>query len=182
MANKKSGNPQLEDGYTSISNELLEEIARTPSFTAVQLQIILLVIRQTYGFKRKSHGLSAKFISRATGRNYRVIAREIDKLIAENVLTEYERPTPANPRKIGINKYYKSWGMYQEVHAPDGTHTSVPCGTEGMYSEVQSGMYQEVHQIKKYNKENIKEKERKDFPSENEEPDAWELLDGEVIS
>ena len=72
-------NPQLENGYTRISNELLDAIGKA-NFSATELEIVLCVIRFTYGFGRTSHKLSASFIAEWTKRNKRGIKECLKKL------------------------------------------------------------------------------------------------------
>ena len=55
---------QLENGYTRIANELLEAIY-SAGFTATQLNIIFVIIRNTYGFSRNDHTLSLNYINKA---------------------------------------------------------------------------------------------------------------------
>ena len=50
-------NPRLEDGYTRIPNELLEQLAKSP-FTAAQRRILDVVIRHTLGWNRESARIS----------------------------------------------------------------------------------------------------------------------------
>lgn len=46
-------NPQIENGYTRIANELLEALLLA-NLSKRQLLVALAVIRQTYGFNRKT--------------------------------------------------------------------------------------------------------------------------------
>ncbi|MDO5785562.1 MAG: replication protein [Eubacteriales bacterium] len=180
MAKKKTGNPQKEDGYTPIANELLEAMAAFP-LTSMQYQILLIVLRQTYGFQCKSSDLSIGYIAAAIKRNKRRVGQEVAKLISANVLTEYQKATYSTARKIGINKHYEQWSMSTDAHSErERSQKYVPTRSQGMSTDAHRGMSAGAHQINK--ERNIKEKERKDFPSESEEPDAWELLEGEVIS
>jgi len=59
----KIASPQLEKGHTRIANELLEEITIYP-FTKAQLKVILVVIRKTYGWRKKKAQISYGLISR----------------------------------------------------------------------------------------------------------------------
>jgi phage replication O-like protein O len=104
---KQQGNPQVEDGYTKIANELFQAIYGA-RFTITQLQIVLCVVRYTYGFNRKTWRLSSSFIASAIGRNQRNIQREINNLIDANVLI-YEQASSTSCRKLGINKRYHNW-------------------------------------------------------------------------
>lgn len=45
-------NPQLEDGYTSIANEILERLALI-KISATDWRVLVTIIRRTYGFHKK---------------------------------------------------------------------------------------------------------------------------------
>ena len=106
--------PQKENGYTSISNELLEQIYRR-RFSASQLKILLLVIRFTYGFNRKTAALSNTFIASGTGMHEITVSKEVGTLLRDNVLKLHKNPTFHNSRVIGINKDYESWRNHLEL-------------------------------------------------------------------
>ena len=106
--------PQKENGYTSIANELLEQIYRR-RFSASQLKILLLVIRFTYGFNRKTATLSNTFISAGTGMHEITVSKEVGTLLRDNVLKLYKKPSFHNSRIIGINKDYESWLNHLEL-------------------------------------------------------------------
>ena len=107
-------NPQKENGYTSISNELLEQIYRR-RFSASQLKILLLVIRFTYGFNRKTATLSNTFIAAGTGMHEITVSKEVGTLLRDNVLKLYKKPSFHNSRVIGINKDYEGWRNHLEL-------------------------------------------------------------------
>jgi phage replication O-like protein O len=106
--------PQKENGYTSISNELLEQIYRR-RFSASQLKILLLVIRFTYGFNRKTATLSNTFIAAGTGMHEITVSKEVGTLLRDNVLKLYKKPSFHNSRVIGINKDYEGWRNHLEL-------------------------------------------------------------------
>jgi phage replication O-like protein O len=106
--------PQKENGYTSISNELLEQIYRR-RFSASQLKILLLVIRFTYGFNRKTATLSNTFIATGTGMHEITVSREVGTLLRDNVLKLHKKPSFHNARVIGINKDYEGWRNHLEL-------------------------------------------------------------------
>lgn len=107
-------NPQKENGYTPISNELLEQIYRR-RFSASQLKILLLVIRFTYGFNRKTATLSNTFIAAGTGMHEITASKEVGTLLRDNVLKLYKKPSFHNSRVIGINKDYEGWRNHLEL-------------------------------------------------------------------
>ena len=110
----KMASPQKENGYTSIANELLEQIYRR-RFSASQLKILLLVIRFTYGFNRKTAALSNTFIAAGTGIHEITVSKEVGTLLRDNVLKLHKKPTFHNSRVIGINKDYESWRNHLEL-------------------------------------------------------------------
>lgn len=106
--------PQKENGYTSIANELLEQIYRR-KFSASQLKILLLVIRFTYGFTRKTAALSNTFIAAGTGMHEITVSKEVGTLLRDNVLKLYKKPSFHSSRVIGINKDYDGWRNHLEL-------------------------------------------------------------------
>ena len=107
--NGQKANPQLENGYTRIANELFEAIIEYP-FTCAELRIILLIIRRTYGWRTSKSYISYGSVARKLRMDIRYIKRRINKLIFENVLvkekTEWEN-------RIGLNKQYTSWQLWK---------------------------------------------------------------------
>lgn len=101
-------NPQKENGYTPIANELLEAIYRT-DFTSTELKIILFTMRYTYGFSRKEHELSLNFISKGISISKRYVSSSVSKLIEDNVLQVVREHTDTQSRIIKLNKYYNKW-------------------------------------------------------------------------
>ena len=50
-------NPQIEDGYTKIANELLEAFSKH-NFSAYETRVLMAIIRKTYGWNKKSDFIS----------------------------------------------------------------------------------------------------------------------------
>ena len=101
-------NPQKENGYTTIANELLEAIY-CGKFSPTEFKMLLFIFRYTYGFNRKVARLSNSFISGGTKIHEVAVSRAITSLIRDNVLIEQEKPCFNQPRLIGVNKNYESW-------------------------------------------------------------------------
>jgi len=113
-------NPQTEDGFTRIANELFEEIIKA-KLNGTQYAIILATIRATYGFHKKSRTLGLAFFQKMTGKNKRQIAKEIEELIDMNLLTVVAKHTFGKSRELKLNKDYDTWrfdrkGMVQKQH------------------------------------------------------------------
>lgn len=100
--------PELDDGFTRIANEILEEVARR-KFNGTQHSILLIVWRYTYGFNRKSHELSVRFLSTATKTDERTIKLELKRLVDSKVLKVAEPFHGSKSRKLSFNKYFSQW-------------------------------------------------------------------------
>lgn len=102
-------NPQTENGFTKISNELFDQIIKA-DLSLRELKIIFTVIRFTYGFNRKEAELSTRFISNATGIKFQNIANSIKHLQNKNILVLH-RGNHKQGRKIILNKNYELWNL-----------------------------------------------------------------------
>lgn len=100
--------PQTENGHTQIANEILEVIPFF-KFNGTQLRMLLVIVRYTYGFKRKQHDLSVSFFEKATGITKRQIQKEINNLIENKVIIEISKPSFNTSRKLAFNKNYDEW-------------------------------------------------------------------------
>jgi phage replication O-like protein O len=102
-----NGNPQIEDGYTKIANELLDQIMHF-DFTGLQLKIILCVIRKTYGFNKTSDDISLSQISSMCAMNKSHASVNLNKLVEMNVIRkEYGR----YGFNLSLNKNYLEWQL-----------------------------------------------------------------------
>lgn len=98
----------LENGFTRLANELLTMIYST-NFTATELKILLLIIRFTYGYSKKSTDLSLTYISRGIGVSKRYVSSSLSKLIEDKVVIVVREHTDTQSRVIGINKHCEQW-------------------------------------------------------------------------
>jgi len=99
--------PQLEDGYTRIANEILEQVARH-RFNGTQLRILLIIWRYTYGYKRKEAEFSLSFLASTIGAARSQVDRELTALIERNVL-EVVGGGSGRPRLLRFNKNSSAW-------------------------------------------------------------------------
>lgn len=97
-------NPQAENGYTRIANEILDEII-SRDFSKREYTVIFCVLRNTYGWHRKMHRMSCEYISRATGLSRANVSRTRSLLVEEKVLKHDEHD------RYGLNKDYDGWGV-----------------------------------------------------------------------
>lgn len=77
--------PQLENGYTRVANEILEALI-SHRLSGQEYQIVLFVIRKTYGFGKSRDLISMGQIAVATGINRAKVATLLKGLYAKNIL------------------------------------------------------------------------------------------------
>ncbi|WP_177178206.1 replication protein [Amphibacillus marinus] len=80
-------NVQVENGFTQIANEILENMAKI-KLSPTQYRILFVIWRYTYGFKRIEHKLSLSFLSEATGCDKRNIQRELTSLEDRKIIKQ----------------------------------------------------------------------------------------------
>jgi phage replication O-like protein O len=94
-------NPQCEDGYTKISNELLEAFCRH-RINGEAMQVLLTIIRKTYGYKKTEDWVANKQIIEMTGLKKGNVSRGLSKLITHNIVIKTDN-------KLRVNKNYDEW-------------------------------------------------------------------------
>ncbi|MBT4485532.1 MAG: replication protein [Candidatus Latescibacteria bacterium] len=93
--------PQLEKGYLSIANEIIEALART-KMSAYQSRIIMAILRRTYGFHKKEDQISIWRIANMTGIRETHVSRTLKELEMRKIICR-------RGKIIGFNKYYDQW-------------------------------------------------------------------------
>lgn len=153
-------NPQKENGFTPIANEIMEAVAKL-NLTPTGYKILFVIWRQTYGFNRIQYGLSDSFIAKATDAHPKLINREVNRLIERRILTLYKSGTYTKPRQIGFNKDYDSWiNDYQPnkgYQLNSGYQSNSRKGTNQMVDRVPTKQLPKERQYKENNKDIYKE-------------------------
>ena len=154
-------NPQKENGFTSIANEILEALARLKIYS-YERRLVDVIIRKTYGFIDKTgkhkiwDRISYSQFSNATGINVSHISRTIkrleeDKIILRNSIISRKTGDPYAV-EYRLQKDYDKWNV--KVYNPSNTSNGVEVPTK-MVSKVPPKM---VHtKERKERKENTKE-------------------------
>lgn len=103
--------PQTSNGFTRLANELLEALMRVPSIGSEAFQVLMYVIRRTYGFNRTAAKISYGDISRATGLERRNAVRGMARLVEKKIVFRIRETT-------AINKNYDAWVVSKRTLAP----------------------------------------------------------------
>lgn len=133
-------NPQLENGYMKIANEIMDEIY-TCKFNGTEFRIIMVIWRYTYGFNRKEHELSTNFIANAVGMDNSRVRKVLKDLINSKVILVKKQATFNKSRVLSFNKNYRDWGVkkdrrgekqphYPKTTQPQGSKTTQPQGSK----------------------------------------------------
>jgi phage replication O-like protein O len=108
--------PQVENGFTRIANELLDQILLAP-LRGQQMKIIFFLIRKTYGYGKKSDKLSLQQWADGIGIERHNVWRELQGLIDGNMIHVQDNG-PKRPKTYSVNKDYETW-FAQSVVASD---------------------------------------------------------------
>ena len=179
---RNRGNPQVENGYVRIANELFEQIYQIP-LNGSQFRIIFFIMRNTYGFNRKSWKMSAGYISRGTGLHIRTVKRELRRLEELGILT-VKHKGEGTISDVGINKKYADWkcNRWSTDHggqSATGGGGQSATGTSGQMTTGGSGQSATQHNTDKDTTDNNRQDEnRESLPTLAEMgiPDDWEHL------
>jgi len=100
--------PQIEDGYTRIANEVMEAFARLPSLGSEAFQVLMLVLRRSYGFQRKDAEMTISFICKGTGLKHRSACRAVERLVSKRLIVRKDSI-------IKFNKNYDEWAVSKRL-------------------------------------------------------------------
>lgn len=106
-------NPQCEDGFTKIANEILEALAKNNVYGrgSANGQIIWAVIRKTYGYNKKEDAISISQLIEMTGLSRRTIIYSLQDLEAKRILLINRNHNNSHNEinVIKFNKDYDTW-------------------------------------------------------------------------
>lgn len=98
-------NPQKEDGYTAISNELMEQYSKL-QICGYEWRCLIAILRETYGWNRKKAEMSITRIQQITGLKRWHVSRTIKSLIDKKLVTKFGDSFTAT---LGPQKDYTKW-------------------------------------------------------------------------
>ena len=98
-------NPQTENGFTKLANELLEAFSLS-RISGEENQVFWTIIRKTYGFNKTWDEISLSQFCLATGMNKQNVCRALSKLIKKKMIIKTDKGKIA---KYRIQKDYTTW-------------------------------------------------------------------------
>lgn len=99
--------PQKENGYTALSNELLERFVLFDFPSASPLKIWLFVARKTYGYHKKSDYISINQIAKNTHLSVPTVVFWLDWLVKSLLVLKGSYNQKGTV--YGLNKDYETW-------------------------------------------------------------------------
>ena len=103
-------NPQKENGYTSIANDILDALAKT-RIPGEARQMLDVIIRKTYGYGKTKDMISTSQFCDATGLKKSAIQRARKRLLVSNLITVYKNDT-CQILTYSFQKDYEKWIQY----------------------------------------------------------------------
>lgn len=100
-------NPQKENGYTAIANEIMDELISC-EMSGQEFKIALLIIRKTYGFNKTDDAVSLSQMVAATGMGKIRCSQVVNRLQLMKILTVTENINGIG-KKYKFNKDFETW-------------------------------------------------------------------------
>lgn len=121
--------PQVEDGFTRIANELLEQLVLR--VRGQKLTVVLFIIRETYGRGVKARHFSLDCLEEGTGIDRGDVSRAVRELLNLKILGKSQPenigkfPTKKS-EEIGLQKDYERWGIPKFGEIPTNQVGEIP--------------------------------------------------------
>jgi phage replication O-like protein O len=101
----KGANPQAENGHIDIAHEIAEAFFNL-QLSGNQWRLLWVILRQTYGWKKKVDKISLSFFERKTGLDRRNIAKLLKDMIKRNIIVKNDTTFITT---YGFQKDYTKW-------------------------------------------------------------------------
>lgn len=113
MESNKIDRPQLENGFIQIAtgkeeNDVLMALIKA-SLTTTEYQVIFLVIRKTWGFKKKEDWISLTQFEQYLGKNRGTVCSAIKSLVLKNILVR--KSIQGVSATYQPNKEFNKWNI-----------------------------------------------------------------------
>ena len=157
-----NGNPQIQDGFTRIANELLDAMLSF-DFSKRQQKVLLAIVRKTYGYNKKQDDITVSQLAEITGMAAPHVSTALKELANANAIT---LSSGQYGKVICINKLYDQWKVTKTVTVTKSVITkTVTDSYQNGNSELPKrsfGVTKTVHTI-----DNPKRQYQKTIPKDN---------------
>jgi len=102
-------NPQKENGYTQIANEILEKIISS-GLNGTEIAIILYIFRKTYGYHKKEDEISISQFEKSIKHSKSAIIKALKNLQLINIIILIKKGNSLNNSNLwSFNKNHDKW-------------------------------------------------------------------------
>jgi len=77
--------PQKENGFTPLANEILERLVKT-ALLGAEFQVLLHILRKTYGFRKKDDWISLTQFQKGTGLSRPTVVKSLKTLVLRRII------------------------------------------------------------------------------------------------
>ncbi len=102
-------NPQKENGYTPIANEIMEALMRI-NLSPAETRVLWYLFRKTYGWGKKSDTISLSQFAKATGLKRQNAQRALKALASKSMIIVI-RGDDRKPLTYRFQKDYSRWSL-----------------------------------------------------------------------
>lgn len=105
------GNPQKENGYTAIANEILEALIRT-GINGAEWAVVMFILRKTYGFQKKEDQISLTQFEKSLPFARPTICKALKVLQLVKIIELVEHGnSKISANRYRFNKNYEQWQL-----------------------------------------------------------------------
>ena len=102
-------NPQVEDGFTRIANELIDKGFTQINLSAYETRTLWVLLRSTYGWQKEEDPISVSQYMEKTGIKRRHVQRTLNRMVSRNIF--FKKDGYINT--YGLQKDYEKWDISQ---------------------------------------------------------------------
>ena len=133
--------PQLENGHLRIANEIVDHLCRY-RLSGQEWQILWVIIRKTYGWRKKMDRISKSQFAELTGIDRRKCSTILKRLEEKKVIIRGV-PQKGDSRKAvtyGLNKDYRDWQVSPKKAIARPVHHEKGSKTAGITRDIPPGV------------------------------------------
>ena len=145
-------NPQKENGYVPIANEIAEALARV-NLPSGEQQVLWVVLRKTYGFNKKADNIAFSQFVEMTGLSRRAVIYALQNLEAKRIvlISKSRNALLNNPNSYRFNKDYETWVVQNSAPSVEKNRKQAKVSSAKLRSSAKLGKKVVQNSVKKVN-------------------------------
>ena len=110
------------ENFTKCPNKIIDALI-TARLTGTQFAIVMLIIRNTYGYREEYCTMSISYIAKAVNADIRWVGKQLQELIGGNIVIAFGEP--GKTRSLKVNENIELWCYSTTVLQDYGVKTHV---------------------------------------------------------